>query len=125
MISKVTSNSPEFQARLKVKRNIPKELSRLLENTETVLPDKYFIKVKNNWILNSITNDGEPVKKGNFDVSVYKKSGVFKKENLDIKSYNWIVYKQKEGNNFLETALQIYEDLYNLKDKLLKKSSNF
>lgn len=121
MITKVSANSPDFQARLQVKRKIPRELSELLENTADIFPKDCTIKVKNNWILNSITNSGEPIKKGNFDVSVYKKRNMLKKEKINTKSYSWIVYQKKEGNNFLDIAIQIYENLYNLKDKMFKK----
>lgn len=70
MITNISANSPDFQARLKVKRKIPRELTELLENTADIFPKDYTIKVKNNWILDSITNSGEPIKKGNFDVSL-------------------------------------------------------
>lgn len=121
MITKISANSPDFQARLKVKRKIPRELSELLENTVDIFPKDYTIKVKNNWILDSITNSGEPIKKGNFDVSLYKKTNMLKKEKINTKSYSWIVYQKKKGNNFLDIAIQIYENLFNLKDKMLKK----
>lgn len=121
MITNISANSPDFQARLKVKRKIPRELTELLENTADIFPKDYTIKVKNNWILDSITNSGEPIKKGNFDVSLYKKTNMLKKEKINTKSYSWIVYQKKKGNNFLDIAIQIYENLFNLKDKMLKK----
>lgn len=120
MITKISANNPDFQARLRIKRKIPAELSELLENTVDILPNGYTIQVKNNWILNTLTNSGKPLKKGNFDVSVYKKSGLFKKDELDKKSYSWIKYKNEDKNNFLNVAVQIHEQLYNLKDKLFK-----
>lgn len=121
MITKVTANSPDFQARLKVKRKIPKELSALLENAEGIFPDNYIIKVKNNWIINTVTESGKPIKKGNFDVQVIEKQGLIKKNTHARNSYSWIKHDKENKNNFLDIAVQIYESLYNLKDKMFKK----